>query len=177
MARVELPLEGGWVLRDWRLEDAAAVARYANNRNVWRNLRDAFPHPYTYSDARAWVRSRQGQSPVTDFAIAGPHEAIGAIGLHPQDDVYRRSAEVGYWLGEPFWGRGIATMAVRAISHYAFATFDLVRLYAGVFQWDPASARVLEKAGYRLECRQRKAATKDGHTIDVLMYVLLRGNG
>lgn len=115
-----------------------------------------------------------GASPESDFAIASPTEMIGGVGLTFGSDVYRRSAEIGYWLGEPFWGRGITTAAVIAVTDYAFAEHDVVRVEAAVFESNPASARVLEKAGYVLEGRLRKSVTKDGHTLDELMYARIR---
>lgn len=138
------------------------------------NLRDSFPFPYTEMDARAWLGAAILQVPETAFAIATEDEAIGGIGLQPQYDVYRTSAEIGYWLGEPFWGKGIATLAVRGLTAHAFKTFDLVRIYASVFAWNPASARVLEKAGYRLEGRMRGAVIKDGKITDQLLYGITR---
>jgi RimJ/RimL family protein N-acetyltransferase len=147
---------------------------HANNHRVWVNLRDSFPYPYTEADARAWLLVARLQQPETTFAIAGPESAVGGIGIQLQYDVYRRSAEIGYWLGEPYWGRGIATMAVRAMSRYAFHRFDILRLFASVFAWNPGSARVLEKAGYRLEGRLRSAVFKDGRVVDQLMYGLTR---
>ena len=170
---MEIPA-GSCVLRPWQRGDEHALVKYANNRNVWINLKDHFPHPYTMEDAEAWVQSQQDRDTPTNFAIANADEAIGAIGLRLQGDVFRRSAEVGYWLGEPFWGQGIATQALRALTEYAFTTFDLVRLYATVKEWNPASARVLEKCGFTLEGRLRKSATKDGKTIDTLLYALVR---
>ena len=161
-------------LRPWRRGDELSLVRYANNRNVWRNLRDRFPHPYTAADADAWLTHVSAQSPVASFAIVVDGHAVGGIGLEPGTDVHRRSAEIGYWLGEPFWGRGIATEALRAVTEYAFRTFDICRLEAAVFEWNPASARVLEKAGYRLEGRARLAVTKDGRTGDRLLYALVR---
>ncbi|MDP3062742.1 MAG: GNAT family N-acetyltransferase [Chloroflexota bacterium] len=171
---MEIDIGGGYRLRPWRAGDEASLAKYANNHKVWRNMRDSFPHPYTLEDARAWLTKREGQQPENVFAIATATEAVGGIGLHPQTDIDRRTAEVGYWLGEPFWGRGIATRAVRALVPYAFANFDLARLQAHVFEWNPASARVLEKAGFTLEARLRKAVTKDGQTIDMFQYALVR---
>ena len=114
------------------------------------------------------------QSPETIFAIASADEAIGCIGMLPQNDVARLSAEVGYWLGEPFWGRGIATAALKALTEHAFTEFDLVRLYATVMEWNPASARVLEKAGYEYEGLMRKSAVKDGQVIDQWLYAIVR---
>ena len=161
---------GEWQVRSLRAEDAESLERYANNRNVSRNLRDRFPFPYTLADARAWLEEAMGRSPELDFAIASASEVIGGIGLTLGSDVYRRSAEVGYWLGEPFWGRGIATAALQAVTEYAFAQHDIVRVEAAVFESNPASARVLEKAGYVLEGRLRKSVTKDGLMLDELMY-------
>lgn len=169
-----LSIGNGWQIRSWQPQDVAALAIYANNRKVWINLRDHFPHPYTLQDAVAWTQRARERVPETDFAIASPEEAIGGIGLTLQSDVHRRTAEIGYWLGEPYWGRGIATGAVRALSQYAFAHFDLVRLQACVFQWNHDSMRVLEKAGFTLEARLRRSVTKDGKTIDMVIYALLR---
>jgi RimJ/RimL family protein N-acetyltransferase len=161
-------------LRAWRPGDEESLVRHANNRAVWRNLRDAFPHPYTLSDAMGWIRIANPSTPITNFAIVVEGCAVGGIGLALKEDVFRRSAEIGYWLGEQYWGCGIVSEAVRAMTAYAFATFDICRLYAGVFEWNPASMRILEKAGYGFECRMRKSVTKDGETIDELIYAIVR---
>ena len=161
-------------LRRWRVGDEASLARHANNRNVSRNLRDIFPYPYTAADATAWIERVKDESPTLNFAIDVDGSAVGGISIRLGEDVYRRSAEIGYWLGEPFWGRGIAGEALRAVTDHAFATFDVIRLEAGVFGWNPASARVLEKAGYTLEGRLRQAIIKDGRLTDRLLYGLLR---
>ena len=160
-------------LRPWRVGDEASLVENANNRRVWRNL-SRLPHPYTRQDAEAWITRASAHVPVVDFAIVVAGAAVGGIGIELGRDVFLRSAEVGYWLGEPYWGRGIATEALRAVTEYAFGTFDLCRLQAGVFEWNPASMRVLEKAGYTLEARYRKNVTKDGQTIDRLVYALVR---
>ena len=170
---MELDL-GSCTLRSWRPGDEDSLVRHADDRDIWINLRDRFPHPYTRDDARAWLRLAAESMPETNFAVAVAGEAVGGIGITLQDDVSRRSAEIGYWLGRASWGRGIATAAVRALTDWAFAHFDLCRLYAGVFEWNPASARVLEKAGYVLEGRLRRSVTKDGRTIDQLLYALVR---
>ena len=170
---MELELPGGRV-RSWRVGDESALARHADNRKIWLNVRDRFPHPYTLADAEAWVAQAALAAPETQFAIEVNGEAAGGIGLFLQQDVERYSAEIGYWLGEPYWGRGVATAAVRRFTDFAFATFELCRIYANVFAWNPASCRVLEKAGYRLEGRLHCAAAKDGRMVDGLLYASVR---
>ncbi len=161
-------------VRSWRWDDRESIVRHASNRNVWINLRDRFPHPYTLGDAERWLWIVARMRPETHFAIAVAGSAVGGIGITLLDDVHRRSGEMGYWLGEEFWGRGIATAAVRAVTGYAFSTYDLCRIHAAVFEWNPASMRVLEKAGYVLEGRLRQSVTKDGRTIDQFMYAIIR---
>lgn len=161
-------------VRSWEWRDREAIVRYANNRNVSINLRDRFPYPYTDRDARNWLDAVVGLEPETNFAIDIAGEAVGGIGYTMQYDVDRRSAEIGYWLGEEFWGRGIATEALIVVTDHAFANHDLCRVFAHVFDWNPASARVLEKAGYAFEGRMRKSVTKEGQTIDQLMYAMIR---
>jgi ribosomal-protein-alanine N-acetyltransferase len=161
-------------IRPWTGADAAALVRHANDREVWRNLRDRFPHPYTAEDAAAWLTFAALQEPLTHWAIEVDGEAGGGIGFTIGDDVHARMAEIGYWLGRPFWGRGIATEALRAVTAHAFAAHGLERVQACVFAWNPASIRVLEKAGYTLDGRLRRAVTKDGATTDLLIYGILR---
>ncbi len=165
----------GAVVRPWRRGDEASLVRHANNRKIWLNLRDGFPHPYTLADAEKWVELNLGSDPTTNFAIAVDGNAVGGIGVLLRSDVERRSAEIGFWLGEPYWGRGIMTAAVRAVAEWAFTTFDLVRLFGFVFEGNTGSMRVLEKAGCVCEGRLRRAAVKDGKVIDVLLYAAVRG--
>jgi RimJ/RimL family protein N-acetyltransferase len=162
-------------VREWRPTDVDSLVEHANNVKVSRNLHDAFPHPYTRADAEAWIRQTSGLNRQTVFAITVAGKAVGGIGLHPGTDVHRRTAAIGYWLGEEYWGRGIATEALRAVTDYAFAKFDFARLEAFVFEWNLASARVLEKAGYTREARLRKRVTKEGRTVDCYLYALVRG--
>ncbi len=166
---------GPLILRPWKLSDVDALVRHANNRKIWLNLRDRFPHPYTEADARTWFSLCAAEigSP-HNFAVEFQGEAIGGIGLQFFADVYRMTAEIGYWLGESMWGRGFGTIAAKAVTEYAFATFDLCRLQAMVFGWNPASARVLEKAGYTMEARLRNHIFKDNRICDALMYARLR---
>lgn len=166
---------GVCVIRPWRESDAESMALHANDRRVWRNLRDRFPHPYTRADAESYLRMVCGSHPVTSFAIEVDGAAAGGISHVPGDDVERISAEIGYWLGAPFWGRGLMTTAVAAFSRALFdADPQLRRLFAVPFDWNGASARVLEKAGFRLEGRMRQSAIKDGVVVDQLLYALLR---
>lgn len=165
-----IPLEGNCILRSFHGGDVPSLARHANNRRIWMNLRDAFPHPYTEAHGRSFIASVLGEDPETHLAIVVEGEAAGAIGLRRDEDVERVSAEVGYWLGEPFWGRGIATCALLAFTRHAMREFGLSRLYALPFEWNRASFRVLEKSGYTLEGRLRRCAIKDGRIIDMLLY-------
>jgi len=160
-------------VRSWRRSDAAGLPRHADNRKIWLNLRDAFPHPYRASDARAFIRDCLEQDPETRFAIAVDGEAVGGIGFALNADVERISAEIGYWLSERYWGRGIATEALRAVTRYAMEAHDLTRLYAVPFAGNRASTRVLEKAGYVLEGRMRRSAVKDGKVLDQLLYAFV----
>ena len=169
------PLDAGaCVIRPWQHADRESLVRHANNRRVWLMLRDQFPHPYTRADADAWLAHAATQRPVTSFAIVVAGEAAGGIGVAPQPDVHRRSAEVGYWLGEAFWNRGIATAAVRTFTGYAFDAFDLIRIFGGVFSTNPASMRVLEKAGYTREGVLRRSVVKDGQVLDQVLYAVTR---
>jgi [ribosomal protein S5]-alanine N-acetyltransferase len=157
-------------IRSWRPSDLESLVKYANNRNIWINLRDRFPHPYTTRDGSAFLKRMRDQQPETMLAIAVNGEAAGGIGFQLQGDVERVSAEIGYWLGEPFWGRGIATEALVALTEHAIATYGLTRVYAVPFAWNVSSCRVLEKAGYALEGRLRRSAVKDGSVTDQLQY-------
>ena len=164
------------VIRPWRPGDEESLVAHANNHKVWRNLRDRFPHPYTIDDAREWIRHMGEESPQTNFAIVVDGEAVGGIGLVLNGDIYRCSAEIGYWLGEAFWGRGVMSEAVRALTQWAFDNFNLSRIYAGVLEWNPASIRVLEKAGYQFEGRLRKAVVKQDLVMDELVYSVVNDN-
>jgi ribosomal-protein-alanine N-acetyltransferase len=163
------------VVRAWHPADVSSLARHANDRRIWMNLRDRFPHPYGLGDAESFIAMATGMVPMTFFAIAVDGEAVGGIGYTRHQDVERISAEIGYWLGAQFWGRGIMTAALVALTRYAFDRHgDLRRIYAVPFAWSGASIRVLEKAGYCLEGRMRQSAIKDGKVSDQLLYAILR---
>jgi RimJ/RimL family protein N-acetyltransferase len=160
-------------IRSFHPHDADSLALHANNRKIWLNLRDRFPHPYSRRDAVTFLDHTRRESPESSFAIVVDGAAVGAIGFVQQPDVERVSAEIGYWIGEPFWGRGIATEALTALTEYAIRTHDLTRVFALPFAHNAASCRVLEKAGYVLECRRRRSAIKDGRIVDQLQYAFV----
>ena len=161
------------IVRSWALSDLDALVRYANNRQIWLNLRDRFPYPYTRGNGRTYLKQMRETRPETSFAIAVDEEAVGGIGFVPQQDVERVSAEIGYWLGEPFWGRGITTEALTAVTRYAIEQHQLTRIFALPFAHNTASCRVLEKAGYHLEGRLRRSAIKDGEIVDQMQYAFV----
>jgi ribosomal-protein-alanine N-acetyltransferase len=168
---MELDFSAGRI-RSWRPGDEASLVRDADNRNIWLTVRDRFPHPYTPAHADAWIARVTSDRPETHFAIDLGGQAVGGIGLDLQEDVARYSAELGYWLGEAYWGRGIMTAAVARFTEYAFRSFELCRIYAMVFETNPASCRVLERAGYTLEGRFRHAVYKDGRILDQYVYAV-----
>jgi len=164
------------VLRPWQQADRSSLAALANDRRVSINLRDGFPYPYGVEDADRFIALAQGMAVQTYFAIEVSGQLAGGIGYTLHTDVERIAAEVGYWIGVPFWGRGIATEAVRLVTTMAFTRHpELRRLYALPFASNPASARVLEKVGYRREALMRQSAIKDGVVQDQWLYALLRG--
>ncbi len=161
---------GRYMIRDWTMDDAGPLARHANNPNIAENLRDGFPNPYRFTDAESFLRRVTSQSPRLAFAIACEDEAIGGIGLMIGQDVHRFTAELGYWLAEPFWGKGIMTSAAVAITNYGFAELNLNRIYAEPYTHNIASARLLEKAGYSLEGTLRANVVKHEKVLDQFMY-------
>lgn len=165
-------------LRPWRRSDREALLRLADDRRVWRNLRDAFPHPYTEDDADEWL-AHAADEPVPEglWCVEVDGGAAGTVSLHRGRLDESCAAEIGYWLGEPFWGRGIATAAVRGATEAALADPGLYRVFATVFAWNPASMRVLEKAGYLREGVMVRAALKDGVLLDRVLYARTRDPG
>ncbi len=161
-------------MRRWRPDDLDSLATLADDWEVAKNLRDAFPHPYTREHARAWIeKSTSGEIPQV-FAIECDGAAVGGCGLRLHEDIERCSAEIGYWVGRPFWGRGLASAAVRAVTEHAFRHLGLLRVYALPFEENAASARVLEKAGYLREGLLRHAAIKAGRPRNMVMYAITR---
>lgn len=161
-------------IRQWKTDDLENLVKYANNINVWNNLRNYFPSPYTEEDGKAWLEKMAEASPIVNLAIDLDGACIGGIGLILNTDVYAYSAELGYWLGEEFWNQGIATEAVRLMVEYCYYYFDIIRIYAEVFEINKASMRVLEKNGFYLEGVRRKAVYKNAVLMDDYIWVKLR---
>lgn len=173
MNGISIPTSFGSI-RPWTVDDKPSLVRYANNRKIWLNLRDAFPHPYTEASADDFLKMVGRQNPVTFFAIATNEEAIGGIGVSLGSDVHRLTAELGYWLAEQYWGRGIVSESIVAFTEYAFDRFGLVRIYAEPYANNAASCRVLEKAGFVAEGLLRSSIIKDGRIGDQWMYAAVR---
>jgi RimJ/RimL family protein N-acetyltransferase len=165
---------GDFGVRDVRMADAPAIAEHADNPRIAANLRDAFPHPYHLEDAVDFLGKVIRQEPRTAFAIVHGDRLIGVIGLVPGEDVHRLTAELGYWLAEPYWGRGIVPEAVRAVVEHGFNELGFVRIFAEPYVGNSRSARVLEKAGFVLEGRLRAHVIKDGQIRDMLLYARVR---
>ncbi|MFC2101645.1 GNAT family N-acetyltransferase [Bacteroidota bacterium] len=167
----------GFTLRPWKDSDADTLPKHANNKKVADQLRDLFPHPYTRKNAQEWIEMvRSMNDPVKYFAIEVEGEAAGSIAIIPKLDVYRLNAEIGYFLGEQFWGRGIITEALKALVKYGFETFDIIRIYAEPFADNLASRRALEKAGFILEATFHKNVIKNGVIRDSCIYSILKEN-
>ena len=161
-------------LRGFRHGDETSLQENANNTAVSRNLRDSFPSPFTVNDAFNWISlNRSPQAPL-NLAITVNDQVVGGVGIVHQTDIYRLNAEIGYWLGEPFWNKGIMSEAVSAMVDYAFSNFQVIRIYAGVFDCNKASMRVLEKAGFHKEAVHRKAIFKNGKIIDEHLFSILK---
>ena len=158
-------------LRPWTLDDTTVLTDYYNNVNIWNNLRNYIPHPYTIEDAEKFITTQIEIFPTLNFAILNEDEIVGGIGITLLDDVYVMNVELGYWIAEPFWGQGIATIAVGLMTQYVLETFAINRIVAEVFDYNKASMRVLEKNGYYLEAVRRKGILKNEFLYDDFVWV------
>ncbi len=158
------------ILRQLQDSDAPALTHLANNKKIWDNVRDILPHPYSIDDAIAFINLTKQENPQVSFAIEYNGQFCGMIGLIPQQDVYRLTAEIGYWLGEPFWGKGIATKAVKLVTEYGFNELNFIRIHTGIFEHNIASMKVLEKNGYKKDCVFEKSIIKNGIILNEHRY-------
>jgi len=165
-----------FTLRPFRETDLKSLVKYANNYNIAKFLTNQFPHPYTDEDGRMFISSVSNNNPANVFAVVVNDEAAGSIGVFPQSDIHEKNAEMGYWLAEPFWGKGIMTSAINETVEYGFKTFGITRIFARPFSSNPASQRVLEKAGFVCEARLKNAIYKNGSYFDELIYSKRRDN-
>lgn len=159
-------------LRPWQIDDLDSLIENGNNFEVARFMTDVFPHPYTEEAARRFIDLATTEKPKRLKAIAVDGMAVGGIGIHPKTDVLKKNAELGYWLGQAYWGKGIASQVVPQMVKFAFETYDITRLYACVYGNNKASQRVLEKCGFKLEAHFDKTIFKNGEFLDELIYAV-----
>lgn len=162
------------VLRSWQDTDKNALILHANNRQIWRNLAGTFPHPYTEDDALKWIGTANRPGRDINLAVEFGGKAIGGIGIRAGNDVTIYTTTLGYWIGETYWGNGIATAAVKAMIAYVLLSNEFTRLEARVFAWNPASMRVLEKVGFVREGVLKSSIFKDSQIVDSVLYALVR---
>ena len=163
-------------IRKWELSDAAALAAALSNKKVQDNLRDGLPYPYTEQDGTDYISAMllADENDTFAFAITVDTKVVGSIGIFRQGNVHRQTAELGYYIAEEYWGKGIMTEAVKQICEYVFGKSDIIRIYAEPFSYNVASCRVLEKAGFQYEGTLRSNAVKNGKVLDMKMYSLLK---
>lgn len=163
-------------IRKWELSDAKDLAVALSNKKVQDNLRDGLPYPYTEQDGKEFISAMLSadESETFAFAITVDNMVIGSIGIFRQGNIHRQTAELGYYIAEEYWGKGIMTEAVKQICEYVFAKSDIIRIYAEPFAYNIASCRVLEKVGFQYEGTLRSNAVKNGRVIDMEMYSLLK---
>jgi len=164
-------------IRGFKKSDSKRLASLLNNKKIWDNLRDYIPYPYTEKDAVEYIDFCNLQNPRTYFAIEYEGKFVGSIGLIIQQDVYRKSAEIGYWIGEPYWGKGITSKAVQLIVDYGFKRLDVVRIYTGIFEYNIASQRVLINNGFVNEGVFKNAIFKNGKLCDEVRFSIIKEGG
>ncbi|RTL57359.1 MAG: N-acetyltransferase [Sphingobacteriales bacterium] len=165
------------VIREWKKKDKKALLQLVNNKKIWDNVRDRLPFPYTKKDADEWLQLNTGVKPVLNYVIEVDGQFAGSIGMVPKEDVYRCNMEIGYWLGEPYWNKGIITKAIALIESVIWKDYsDVVRIYADVYEYNKASMKALEKNGFHLEAVHKKAVIKNNLLLDEYVWVKLRAD-
>ena len=173
---VLITIDDHLALRPWQAADLDDLVASANNPNIAAYMTDAYPNPYTHEAGALFIKNLQDQTPPRILAIVYQGRAVGSIGIHPATDINRLNAELGYFLAEPYWGRGITTRAVCAMIRYGFQALPVNRIYARPFPHNTASRRVLEKAGFELEATIKDSLIKNGVVMDELIFAVRRGN-
>ena len=166
-------MESNIILKELELSDAEKFAKLANNKKIWQNMRDVFPYPYSVTDASDFISGTKKNDTSFVFGIFYKNELAGAIGLHRLNDINRFTAELGYWLGEPFWNKGITSIAVKKIIEFGFKNLDINRIFASTLETNIASQKVLLKNNFIFEGISRKSAYKDGVFLDEHRFSLL----
>jgi len=161
-------------MRPWHPDDASSLVKHASNPKVARNLRDDFPYPYTLPDARKWLDMVAENQSDLILALEIKGEAAGGIGIFIGKDVYRYNGEIGYWLSERYWGRGIMTDAVATLVDHAFTHTKCLRLFAAIFESNTPSMRILEKCGFHHEATHKQTVMKEGKLLDEHLFALLK---
>lgn len=163
-------------IRKWQIEDAENLALVINNKKIQDNLRDGIPYPYTVENAKEYINSMLSadKAETYAFAITVDDKAIGSIGVFRCNNIHFRSAEMGYYIAESYWGKGIGTIAVEQTCRYIFENTDIIRIFAEPFAYNTASCRILEKAGFQCEGILRKNAIKNGAILDMKIYALIK---
>jgi RimJ/RimL family protein N-acetyltransferase len=162
-------------LRPWSMDDLPSLVKYAANFDIAKNMMDSFPHPYSEKSGIDFIEMTQRTKNLI-LCIEIDGEAAGSTGIHLRSDIYRKNAEIGYWLAEPFWGKGIISRVIPMIVDKGFDTFDIERIFANVFARNKASQRVLEKSGFVLEGQFEKTIFKNGQFEDEMVYAVRREN-
>ena len=161
------------IIRHFKKEDIPLIAKFANNKKISDNLRDAFPNPYTLEDAKSFFKMVQNQNPISFFAIEYKNNYVGNIGLSIGEDVYKKSAEIGYFIAEPYWNKGIATTAINLLVKYGFNTLNLLRIHACIFEYNSTSMKVLEKCGFSKEGIAYNAIYKNLKVFNEVRYAII----
>ncbi|MBI2730832.1 MAG: GNAT family N-acetyltransferase [Sphingobacteriales bacterium] len=164
-------------IREWKKEDKEPLLLLVNNKKIWDNVRDRLPHPYTNKDADEWLKLNVGITPVLNFVIEADGKFAGSIGMVPKEDVHRCTMEIGYWLGEPYWNKGIVAKAIALLVDHIWNEYpEVVRIYADVYEHNKASMKALEKSGFHLEAIHKKAVIKNNLLFDEYVWAKLRAD-
>jgi len=163
-----------YTIRQLEITDAPFMAKNANNINIWNNVRDYFPYPYSEQDALDFIRFTRNKKEIEDFVIIVDRQAVGMVGYVPGRDIERLNAEIGYWIGEDYWSKGIMSAVLKDVINYIFENTQFIRLFAPVFEYNHASMWVLQKNGFNKIAILKNAGIKNNKIIDLHYHELLK---